>query len=621
MPAIYKHSDDILAKRKGIEAEELAKYKADAIADPAKQAWLFQRLYPFMAPYKCKDGEYILPMATFNRRLATGYCKYLGFSDEVAAFGIVDRDPYDPTSAPFDDRNLALPIGFNFPSSCKVAELFEAKFLEKSAAEWEAELEAVGLPCAVIQTWTAWMNDPDARAARIVADVGGEAQLGRTAWVKSAGEYPPLQPLAKGVAVPAEKAATALPPVAGAPATRPLEGYTICDFANVIAGPACGRMFAELGATVYKLGPGIPQHGPMVMMVWQAELHQGKQSIILDAKKPAARDVIRKAVESADVVLLNKMDNQLVSLGLNRETLDVVNRKAVLLQLKSHQGEKYTMKSNWNGYDPALQGKTGLMTRFGPHDPAEVAAKGAGAGTPNFHGVASCVDYLTGYMAMWGGLAALYARDATSNPQGDWAVTSLATCASLTQLTLQKGEPPASAVGCHATGMTAHKRVFQVAGGKWVYGQAPETADVGALVATLATLDVDGAIAHFETSFGTLAVPVHTVKEIAALCSDGSSKTANFKKKDSGMGWEVETWEPTWFCIDGQPLSCAGAPTFSGADAESILAALGYSQGDILGLKQSRAVVPTNWYKWADESEATPLKLFYSDELIQDGLE
>ena len=69
-----------------------------------------------------------------------------------------------------------------------------------------------------------------------------------------------------------------------------------------------------------------------------------------------------------------------------------------------------------------------------------------------------------------------------------------------------------------------------------------------------------------------------------------------------------------------RPAARAPAPT-SGADAESILAALGASQGDILGLKQSRAVVPTNWYKWADESEATPLKLFYSDELIQDGLE
>ena len=54
--------------------------------------------------------------------------------------------------------------------------------------------------------------------------------------------------------------------------TLSLARYVIADFANVIAGPACGRMFAELGATVYKLGPGIPQHGPMVMMVWQAEL-------------------------------------------------------------------------------------------------------------------------------------------------------------------------------------------------------------------------------------------------------------------------------------------------------------------------------------------------------------
>ena len=57
-----------------------------------------------------------------------------------------------------------------------------------------------------------------------------------------------------------------LPPRQAAPGTapkaRPLEGYVVADFANVIAGPACGRMFAELGATVYKLGPGLPQHGP-----------------------------------------------------------------------------------------------------------------------------------------------------------------------------------------------------------------------------------------------------------------------------------------------------------------------------------------------------------------------
>ena len=64
-------------------------------------------------------------------------------------------------------------------------------------------------------------------------------------------------------------------------------------------------------------------------------------------------------------------------------------------------------------------------------------------------------------------------------------------------------------------------------------------------------------------------------------------------------GWEVETWEPTWFCFDGAALSCARPPAFAGADAPQVLAALGYSPGEVLGLKQSRAVVPTLWYAWS----------------------
>lgn len=55
--------------------------------------------------------------------------------------------------------------------------------------------------------------------------------------------------------------------------------------------------------------------------------------------------------------------------------------------------------------------------------------------------------------------------------------------------------------------------------------------------------------------------------------------------------------------------------------AGCLLAELGYSQGQILGLKQSRAVVPTNWHKWADEERAAPLKLHYSSDLREDGLE
>jgi len=437
----------------------------------------------------------------------------------------------------------------------------------------------------VIQTFADWMQDKDARLARIVAEVEGlpHPQLGRTAWLTSAGDYPTLKKMQRNQAVAfgGNAAPTSVMPAK----KRPLEGYVVADFANVIAGPACGRMFGELGATVYKLGPRLPQHGPMVMMVWQAELHQGKKSIILDGHKEEAREVIRKIVAKADVVLINKMDDQLSHLGLDRASLDQVNKKTILMQLKAHQGEKYAPHSNWSGYDPALQGKTGLMSRFGTSQ------------CPNFHGVASCVDYLTGYMATWAALAGLYARQ-QKDVRGDWAGTSLAVCASLTQLTLQFQEPPACATGPYATGMTEHKRVFKVKAGKYIYGQADPKCDVKALETLLADMDVEAAVSHFKTQFSALAVPVQTCKEMAALCSDGKSKSAYFKKKDAGQGWVVETWEPTWFCFDGEPFSCLSPPTLAGSDAPQILAEFGYSQKEIADLKLSRAVVPTNWHKW-----------------------
>jgi crotonobetainyl-CoA:carnitine CoA-transferase CaiB-like acyl-CoA transferase len=202
-------------------------------------------------------------------------------------------------------------------------------------------------------------------------------------------------------------------------------------------------------------------------------------------------------------------------------------------------------------------------------------------------------------MATWAGLSALYSRELSGTDQGDWAVTSLATCASLTQLTMQLNEPPASAVGCHATGMTSHNRVFRVRDSKYVYGQAPESCDVGALILKLADMDQVQAVDYFKQELQALAVPVNTVKEMAATSADCSSKTANFKKKTAGQGRDVETWEPTWLCFDGVPMACAGAPSNAGSDAQRVLGDLGYSSGDILAMQQSRAVIPTDWHKWA----------------------
>jgi crotonobetainyl-CoA:carnitine CoA-transferase CaiB-like acyl-CoA transferase len=140
------------------------------------------------------------------------------------------------------------------------------------------------VPCVAIQSWEEWRRDPKAHAAGIFAEVRerAEPQIGRSAWVASGQPYPPLESCSHADAMPAREAPSApSEPLKGA--TAPLEGFTVVDLTNVIAGPACGRAFVELGATVVKIEPMRPLHSPTVTVTWSGETAVGKRSIILDA--------------------------------------------------------------------------------------------------------------------------------------------------------------------------------------------------------------------------------------------------------------------------------------------------------------------------------------------------
>jgi hypothetical protein len=53
---------------------------------------------------------------------------------------------------------------------------------------------------------------------------------------------------------------------------------------------------------------------------------------------------------------MNKSDGQVESMGLDRATLDQINRKAILLNVQARRGENIKSESGmWPGYDPALQ--------------------------------------------------------------------------------------------------------------------------------------------------------------------------------------------------------------------------------------------------------------------------
>ena len=564
----------------GLTPEQFHTFVADAIRDPARQAWLERRFGPLSTPYRTRDGRWILPMAGPNARLSRRLLEAMGVWEQALATGAVFVNPYDPANIADMRRNLAdsLSLGFNYTSP--IADLLEAAFAKRTAAEWERFLAASGSCATIIMTWEEWQRDADARAAGVFVEIPGteNLQIGRVVWMRSALPYAPLA---------ARRALSTLPDRTAAPppgsnhtkATLPLAGYKVVDMTNVLAGPSCTRMLVELGADVTRVDVMDPQPPPTIHVLWSGENSVGKRSIILDRRKPEGLAIIHQITESADIVVANMMDDQMGRLGIDAASLTQRNPRAIGLQITATRGERHGPRHNDKGWDPSIQGTTGVMMRFG------------GLESPTFHGIASAVDYLCGYLAAYSVLLALYARERRGDGVGDWAETSLCNAATLIQLLLQRpgSEPPPSARGQLATGMTPGARVYQLSDG-WIFAQAPR--DITAELGTRSRSDALAWCAEQKIP----AAPVQTCKELADRHRDHPTTTVKFEKREKD-GWVTECFAPTWFAFDGQTQPRPPAASRIGADAPNVLADLGYNPADTERLIAIGAVGRTEWAK------------------------
>jgi len=91
----------------------------------------------------------------------------------------------------------------------------------------------------------------------------------------------------------------------------PLEDVKVLDLTHALAGPFCSTMLADFGAQVIKLEPpgagdiargwGAPLPGGET--AYFVSLHRGKRGIVLDLKKPDAKEIFFRLVDKSDVVL------------------------------------------------------------------------------------------------------------------------------------------------------------------------------------------------------------------------------------------------------------------------------------------------------------------------------
>lgn len=561
----------------GMAPEHFQSLLREAAADEARHSWLEHRMVPFGVPYRAADGRMLMVINGVNRGATRRLYKALGIWDRLLAAGLVDVSPYLPESLAVRGHNLADSPTLDFASASLVAELLEEIIATRTAAEWERQFCEWGVASAKVLSLQEWMHDPQARAAGLTAQLDGtqRPQLGRAAWLASAQPYPPLtiNPVDAGNAI----GSTGDAPRArvDTPANLPLQGRVVVDMTNVIAGPNCARMLGELGATVYRIEQFEPSHPPIAMTIWGSEAGAGKRSIILDVVRPEGRAVLEKLLAQADFVVVNKSDAQCQRLGIDPESLHKLNPAAILVQLTAHHGVTRGGRHDYPGYDPTGQAITGIMQRFGT------------AQCPTYHGLASCVDYLTGYLGTWAGVSALYARERRGDGRGDWAQSSLTAAASLMQSLFQFDEPPASACGPLATGCTPGERTYQLADG-WIFARGTE--DLGD---SLRGESVASALSTFAAR-GIQATRINSVRELADRHRARPSRTITFEATNSD-GWTTECFVPTWFCFDGVTPTTRRPAVRIGSSAHDILASVGLTADAIAALTASGVVGRTEW--------------------------
>ncbi|HEX5141038.1 MAG TPA: CoA transferase [Dehalococcoidia bacterium] len=109
-----------------------------------------------------------------------------------------------------------------------------------------------------------------------------------------------------------------------------LEGVRIIDFGQYLAGPMAALFFADQGADVIRIDP--PQ-GPRWRHHANAILQRGKRSIALDLQQAPERDIARRLVETADVVIENFRPGVMDRLGLGADDMLSLNRRLIYCSL------------------------------------------------------------------------------------------------------------------------------------------------------------------------------------------------------------------------------------------------------------------------------------------------
>ncbi len=198
----------------------------------------------------------------------------------------------------------------------------------------------------------------------------------------------------------------------------PLDGVRVVDLTQMLAGPFCTMLLADLGADVVKVeapggdmtrrtGPFRPGDAPDGLGGYFQSVNRNKRSVVLDLKSPADRDRLLALVRGADVLVENFSVGVMERLGIPYERLAAEQPALVYVCLRGF-GDPRTGRgpyTDWPSFDIVAQAMGGLIAITGTEDGDPLKA-GPGIG-----------DIFPAALAAVGALAALHHARTTGEGQ------------------------------------------------------------------------------------------------------------------------------------------------------------------------------------------------------------
>ena len=188
-----------------------------------------------------------------------------------------------------------------------------------------------------------------------------------------------------------------------------LAGIRVLDFGRYIAGPYCAALLGDLGADVIRIERRdggedrwiLPVADDGVGALFLA-MNRNKRGMTLDPAHPEGREIVRRLVATADIVVANLPPDVLKSLGLDLASLQAITPDIILTTATAFGlGGPWSHKHGFDGIGQAMCGSVYLTGKEG--EPMRAAV--------------NWVDCGTASLAAFGTLAALLARRQTGRGQ------------------------------------------------------------------------------------------------------------------------------------------------------------------------------------------------------------